>query len=94
MVFGESPLKDVYRKLVWGPWRELLEAAPNGWEYRANWALGRAAGELAVGKRAEVTKNLARAFPGRPGRASTGRAIGPAGGRTARSRSWGVSTGR
>lgn len=65
MVFGESPLKDVYRRLVWGPWRELLERSPWGWEYRVNRRLGEAAGLVARGKRAMVLKNLRRAFPER-----------------------------
>lgn len=67
MIVGESPLKDAFRRVVWGPWRQLLERAPLGWEYRANRAVGRAAGWTSGTKRAEVRANLERAFPGRAG---------------------------
>ena len=33
MVFGESPIKDLYRRLVWGPYRELLGRLPAGTEH-------------------------------------------------------------
>lgn len=65
MVFGESPLKDVYRRIVWGPWRQLLESCPPGTEYSVNHALGLAVARAASGKRAHVVENLRRAFPGR-----------------------------
>lgn len=65
MVFGESPLKDLYRQIVWGPWRELLERSPYGWEYQANWLMGQGVGRAARGKRAAVVRNLQRAFPDR-----------------------------
>ncbi len=65
MVIGESPAKDAYRLLVWGPWRIALERSPPGWEYRANRALGEAAARFSRGKRAEVLANLRRAFPAR-----------------------------
>lgn len=65
MVFGESAAKDAYRLLVWGPWRQALERAPCGWEYRANRRLGAVAGRLSATKRREVEANLARAFPHR-----------------------------
>ena len=65
MVFGESPLKDIYRRLVWGPGRELLERAPYGWEYAAWRRIGSLVGHAAAAKRAEVIKNLRRAFPDR-----------------------------
>lgn len=65
MVVGESPAKDVYRRVVWGPWRELLERGPFGAEYVANRALGLAAGRFARGTRARVEQNLRRAFPER-----------------------------
>ena len=67
MIFAESPLKDAYRRLTWGPWRELLEAAPPGWDYRASRHLGRLAGRASRTKLAEVRANLERAFPGRGG---------------------------
>lgn len=65
MVIGESPAKDAYRRVVWGPWREALERCPPGWDYRANRAIGRLAGHLSRSKRAQVVQNLARAFPHR-----------------------------
>lgn len=65
MVFGESPLKDLYRRVVWGPYRELLERTPYGWEYRVNRRLGLAAALAAGGKLHEVEANLRRAFPQR-----------------------------
>lgn len=67
MIVGESRWKDAYRRVVWGPWRQLLERAPYGWEYRANRALGRAAGWASGAGRAQVRANLERAFPGRDG---------------------------
>ncbi len=65
MVFGESKLKDLYRQVVWGPYRQLLEACPPAWEYRANRRLGVLAGLLAGGKRRDVVENLRLAFPDR-----------------------------
>ncbi len=65
MVVGESPLKDAYRLVVWGPWRHALEAAPPGWELRASRALGWVAGGVPTTTRARVQANLARAFPER-----------------------------
>lgn len=65
MVFAESPLKDVYRKLVWGPYRELLGRAPAGAELRLNRRLGAVAARLSKGKRAQLVANLRRAFPDR-----------------------------
>lgn len=65
MVFGESPLKDLYRRMVWGPWREALERLPYGWEYRINRTMGEAVARAAVSKRQDVQQNLQRAFPNR-----------------------------
>lgn len=65
MVFGESPLKDVYRRAVWGPWRELLEACPPGWEFRVNRRIGLLVARAFPEKRAQVEENLRRAFPDR-----------------------------
>lgn len=65
MVFGESPVKDLYRRVVWGPYRELLERSPWGWEYRVNRRLGQLAGLAARGKLREVEANLRRALPDR-----------------------------
>ncbi|MSQ00590.1 MAG: hypothetical protein EXR71_01695 [Myxococcales bacterium] len=59
----ESPMKDGYRRLVWGPWRQVLEAAPPGWDYRLTRRLGRVAGRVSRTKKAAVVANLRRAFP-------------------------------
>lgn len=63
MIFGESPLKDAYRRLVWGPGRQALEASPAGAEILAVRALGRGAAAALSGRRAHLRRNLARAFP-------------------------------
>jgi KDO2-lipid IV(A) lauroyltransferase len=63
VVIGESPVKDAWRLVAWGPWRWALEAAPPGWEFRANRAVGALAGRVAVTTRTRVADNLARAFP-------------------------------
>lgn len=65
MVFGESPLKDLYRRVIWGPYREILERGPHGWEYRVNRRLGLLAALGAGSKLNEVEENLRRAFPDR-----------------------------
>ena len=65
MVFGESPLKDVYRRLVWGPYRRALGRLPAGTELRANRLLGRVAWRGARSQRERVLRNLERAFPDR-----------------------------
>ena len=65
MVFGESPLKDVYRRVVWGPYRRSLGRLPAGTELRANRLLGRVAFRFAPGQRERVVRNLRRAFPER-----------------------------
>ncbi len=69
MVVGESPAKDLYRRVVWGPWRQALEHGPLGFEYVANRRLGLLAGALVSrregGTRARVEANLRRAFPDR-----------------------------
>ena len=62
MVFGESPLKDLYRRVVWGPYRQALGRLPAGTELRANRALGRVVAAEARGKRERVRRNLERAF--------------------------------
>lgn len=73
MVIGESPVKDLYRRVVWGPYRELLERGPYGWEYRANRRLGLLAALGARGKVKEVEENLRRAFPDRTDLAAVAR---------------------
>jgi lauroyl/myristoyl acyltransferase len=65
MVFGESRAKDVYRRLVWGPYRRSFDRLPPASEIRANRALGRLVALLARGKRDGVMANLQRAFPER-----------------------------
>ena len=59
MVFGENALKDVYRRLVWGPWRRMLEAAPAGFELRANASLGRLMSHLSP--RSDLSERLTEA---------------------------------
>ncbi|RME28454.1 MAG: hypothetical protein D6798_02370 [Deltaproteobacteria bacterium] len=60
MIFGESGAKDLYRKVVWGPLRQGLEAAPVLWEVRGVRAMGRAAGLAMGGKVRHVRDNLHR----------------------------------
>lgn len=64
MVFGESRLKDVYRQVVWGPYRRFCGALPAGWELRSNRLLGRGVHALSQGKRRRLRTNLSRALPG------------------------------
>lgn len=64
MVFDESPLKDLYRQVVWGPYRQLCGQMPAVREIQSNRILGRAVHALSRGKRARLQKNLMRAFPG------------------------------
>ncbi len=63
MVFGESRLKDLYRRVVWGPYRQAFDHLPPGTEVRANRAFGLLVSRLARGKRQQVETNLRRAFP-------------------------------
>ena len=63
MIVQESRAKDVYRRVVWGPWREALERGPHGFEYVANRQLGLLAGRFSAGTRQKVEANLRRAFP-------------------------------
>lgn len=65
MVFGESRIKDVYRRVVWGPYRQAFDRLPPGSEVRANRLLGRLVARAARGKRDQVRENLQRAFPAR-----------------------------
>ncbi len=65
MVFGESRIKDLYRRVVWGPYRRAFDRLPPGSEVRANRLLGRAVARAARGKRDQVARNLGRAFPDR-----------------------------
>ncbi len=63
MIIAESPLRDAYRRIMWGPWRALMESAPPGLDYRAAQRIGRTAAHFSPAKRAVVKANLARAFP-------------------------------
>ncbi|MFH1465200.1 MAG: hypothetical protein ABIO70_12515 [Pseudomonadota bacterium] len=65
MIFAESALRDVYRLVVWGPYRAGLTHLPAGWELALNRRLGLAAAMGARGQRVRVERNLRRAFPGR-----------------------------
>jgi len=65
MVFPESPLRDLYRLLAWGPWPRVLYALPPGADLQACRLLGRTVALAASGSRARVEANLRRAFPGR-----------------------------
>jgi lauroyl/myristoyl acyltransferase len=62
VVFDESPLKDLYRRLVWGPYRRGLGRLPAGTELRLNRGLGGLVSLGARGKRERVRRNMARAF--------------------------------
>ncbi|MCB9765260.1 MAG: hypothetical protein H6739_36135 [Alphaproteobacteria bacterium] len=62
MVFPESPLKDSYRRVVWGPWRRALLRLPEGYELRANRRLGRAVMRASKARREQLARNLRRAF--------------------------------
>ena len=64
MIVGEHPLKDVYRRLMWGPARALLEAGPPALELRVLAGGGALAAAMLPQKRALLSENLARAFPG------------------------------
>ena len=65
MIFAESPLRDAYRLVVWGPARHALGGLPAGWELALHRRMGLAAAVAARGQRARVERNLRRAFPGR-----------------------------
>jgi len=62
LIIGESPLKDLYRRGLWGPGRRVLEALPAPWEMVAVRAAGRSAAAV-VGRRRIIRENLARALP-------------------------------
>ena len=58
MVFGEGPLKDIYRRLIWGPYRWALERAPASAEVRVNRGLGRVAAAVLHGRRTSLESTL------------------------------------
>lgn len=63
MIVGEHPWKDVYRRVVWGPGRGLLEALPAPAEVRILERVARAAAAALPARRAGLRRNLRRAFP-------------------------------
>ncbi len=63
MILAEHPLKDLYRRAVWGPVRAALEASPAPMELTAVAAGGALAAAMLANKRAKLRENLARAFP-------------------------------
>ena len=63
MRFGESIAKDLYRLLVWGPYRGIVGRMPAGSELAAHRALAALAYRVAREKRLRVRTNLGRAFP-------------------------------
>ncbi len=66
MIVGEHPLKDLYRRALWGPGREILERLPAPWEMRLIHAGGRAAARALSRRRHGLRENLSLAFPERP----------------------------
>ena len=62
MVFGESPLKDIYRRVVWGPYRLALELAPATAEVRVNRKLGRLVAVAMAAERESIAANLRAAL--------------------------------
>lgn len=60
MIFAESGAKDLYRKLVWGPVRQGLEAAPPLVEVALVRGMGRAAARAMPAKVQHVVANMRR----------------------------------
>ena len=73
MIFGEGIIKDMYRRVLWGPGMQMMEAIPPPWEHRLVRGLGRSASYFARRKRVEVEDNLRRAFP--EGMTADGRSV-------------------
>ena len=65
MIIGESPLKDIYRLVVWGGGPHLAQAFPAPGEARFVRALGRLSGRLLRQKHAQISQNIRSAFPER-----------------------------
>lgn len=65
MIVGEHPLKDLYRRALWGPGRAALERLPAPLELDLVRGGGRVAAALLSSRRAALRENLARAFPER-----------------------------
>jgi lauroyl/myristoyl acyltransferase len=59
-----SLLKDAYRRVIWGPYREFCGQMPLGKELQSNRLLGRAIHSLSLKKRSRLKLNLQRALPG------------------------------
>jgi lauroyl/myristoyl acyltransferase len=66
MIFGESRAKDVYRRVVWGPAADALEAIPAPWEAAIVRVGGRVAAEAMRARRGRIRRNMVRAFGERP----------------------------
>ncbi|MCB9743656.1 MAG: hypothetical protein H6741_33735 [Alphaproteobacteria bacterium] len=66
MNFAESPLKDAYRRVVWGPYRRALRRLPPGFELQVNRRLGQLGQQASRSKAEAVRRNLIRAFGERP----------------------------
>jgi len=64
--FTEGRLRDVYRQVVWGPWRRVLEGLPAGAEVVATRAMGDAAWRVAGAERAAVLQAMRAALGERP----------------------------
>jgi lauroyl/myristoyl acyltransferase len=62
MLFPESPVRDAWRLLAWGPWPSLVTALPPGWEVAAHRALGGAALRVASEARRRIEDNVHRAL--------------------------------
>jgi phosphatidylinositol dimannoside acyltransferase len=65
VIFPESPLRDLYRALVWGPYRRSVLRLPPTVEVALNRRLGETVARLLPSSRSRVEANLRRAFPGR-----------------------------
>ncbi len=65
MRIPESVGRDLYRALVWGPYRHLCRWVPAGRELEMHRALGRVAWRFAGNLRVQVRENLARGLPDR-----------------------------
>ncbi len=65
MIVGEHPLKDLYRRAVWGPGRAALERMPAPLELTVVRGGARAAAQALRARRGALRENLARAFPER-----------------------------
>ena len=67
MIFAESRIKDLYRRLLWSLAPELSPYLPDVWEQRAVRMGGRLASRVLSKKRKQILDNMFRAFPDRDG---------------------------